>query len=407
MNSLKEIRQGLSALSVYRGLLEIPAVRSLADLTGSEDSRQASERWGRFTHYLYESGQTCLAGLIGQAILYDDNVFTRASSSGKKLPDCILHAVAMDLKALEDAAGLTPDRLAAELGLNGSRLPGWESGKPPAPLTADWPAQVGLLAEFHRLNGFGNFARYSAFAFKNGALSPVPHINSIRLSDLKNYEEQRALVVDNTQAFLMGLPANNVLLYGDRGTGKSSTVHALLNQYAGEGLRIVEITKDEINQFSQLARILAEINRRFIIFIDDLSFSDGDDSFAGLKAVLEGGLAARPENALIYATSNRRHLVREKFSDRQGDEIHRGDTMQELLSLSDRFGLTVTFINPNRREYAEILTKIAADRGIDMDRETLIKKAEQFALERGGRSPRIARQFIDMAEARLRRGQEL
>ena len=162
------------------------------------------------------------------------------------------------------------------------------------------------------------------------------------------------MAVNNTRALLDGFEANNMLLYGDRGTGKSSTVKALLNEYAGQGLRMVEMPKEYLRELPDLTGRLARIPLKFIVFIDDLSFSDGDDNFAALKAVLEGGLASRPQNVVIYATSNRRHLLRETFSDRGGDEVHRADTVQEAVSLSDRFGISLTFLMPDKQKFLDI-----------------------------------------------------
>lgn len=237
-----------------------------------------------------------------------------------------------------------------------------------------------------------------------GSLEPIGCTNPIKLEELKSYEYQRGLVVENTINFIEGLPANNVLLYGDRGTGKSSTVHAILNEFADRGLRMVEMPKSAICQFPALIKILSALPLKFIVFIDDLSFSAGDDSFAELKAALEGGLSARQANTLIYATSNLRHLVREKFSDRDGDDLHSGDARQEQMSLSDRFGLSVTFVNPDRMKFYDILDGIAADRGLEVDTEELHAKGEKWALERGGRSPRVAKQFINVVEASIKRG---
>ncbi|MFQ9952065.1 MAG: ATP-binding protein, partial [Clostridium sp.] len=224
------------------------------------------------------------------------------------------------------------------------------------------------------------------------------------LRSLKGYEIPRSLVEDNTVAFLEGLSCNNCLLYGDRGTGKSSTVKALLNAYYPKGLRMVEMPKERLCDFPQLVDQIAALPLRFIIFIDDLSFSQQDDTFAALKAVLEGGLAARPENALIYATSNRRHLLRECFSDREGDEIHRSDTIQESLSLADRFGLSVNFSVPDKSAFLDIVHALAKERKLVIAEDELESGAERWALERGGRSPRCARQYIAMIESRMKRG---
>ena len=239
-------------------------------------------------------------------------------------------------------------------------------------------------------------------------ITPVNSIDPIRLTDLKNYELQRNKVIDNTESFIAGHPANNVLLYGDRGTGKSSTVHAILNEYWQQGLRMIEIPKSAVADLSLIREQIADSPMKFIIYIDDLSFDSNDTSFSELKAALEGSLSGKQPNTIIYATSNRRHLIKENFSDREND-VNKGDTMQEQLSLSDRFGLTITFLNPDKKEYLDIVEKLACDRhfeehGVDVDK--LLFKADQWATRRGGRSPRGAKQFIDHVEGCIKRGKE-
>lgn len=233
-------------------------------------------------------------------------------------------------------------------------------------------------------------------------LMPVRRTDPVRLSDLKKYEEEKQAVVSNTRAFLRGLPAQNVLLYGDRGTGKSSTVHALLNEYAGEGLRLIEVKKKDIVTLPRLVGAIADAADRlkFIIFIDDLTFVDGQDNYGELKAVLEGS-ALHLGNVLVYATTNRRHLIKEHVSDRTGD-MHESDLRQEQMSLSDRFGLVITYINPDKREFFEILKSVLADRGITLNDEDLALRAERFCLEKAGRSPRGAVQLADMIEVEMK-----
>jgi len=218
--------------------------------------------------------------------------------------------------------------------------------------------------------------------------------DEVRLSDLKGYERQKNTILNNTKLFLKGKNANNVLLYGDKGTGKSSTVKAILNEFKDKGLKLVEIRKEDLGDFHELCEILGKSPFPFIVFLDDLGFAKEDDSFGTLKAVIEGGIVKRPPNVIIYATSNRRHLIGESFSDREGDDIHVRDTIETITSLSDRFGLEVVFGAPDRDEYIRIVEALCEENGIFMDPEDLSLLAERFALLKGGRSPRTAHQFV-------------
>lgn len=226
-------------------------------------------------------------------------------------------------------------------------------------------------------------------------LLPMRSTDPVRLSDLKKYEEEKQIVVNNTLAFLEGLPAQNVLLYGDRGTGKSSTVHAIINEYADRGLRLIEVKKKDIITLPRLMNAIADSgNKKFILFIDDLTFVEGQDNYGELKAVLEGS-ALHLGNLIIYATTNRRHLIKETAADRHND-MHENDLRQEQMSLSDRFGIIVTYINPDKKEFFEILKEVLADRGITIPDDELSLRAERFCLEKGGRSPRGVRQLADI-----------
>lgn len=251
-------------------------------------------------------------------------------------------------------------------------------------------------------NGSGIYAKYKAFVYDNGLLHPIEKPDAIRLFDLKKYESQRKQIIDNTRAFIAGHPADNALLYGDRGTGKSSTVKALLNEYAN--LRIVQVDKKDVACLPTLYKTLSESPLKFIIFIDDLSFGENDEGFGILKKVLEGSVCGRPSNILIYATTNRRHLIKETESSRMGDNVHSADEIDESMSLSDRFGLFVTFLAPNKETYLEIVRSLILDRGIMIDADKLDRCAERFALKRNGRSPRIARQFADSLQSKLALG---
>ena len=236
-------------------------------------------------------------------------------------------------------------------------------------------------------------------ALEDGHLVPVRYPDPQRLSELPGYEQEREKVIANTRALLEGRPANNVLLYGDAGTGKSSTVKAVANELAPDGLRLIEVKKNQLYQIPALMDELANNPLKFILFIDDLSFSANDDNFAALKAILEGGVGGRSHNVAVYATSNRRHLVKETMADRSGDDLHAADTRQELMSLAARFGLTVTFQQPDKDRYERILLELAKQYAIQMPSDQLYIKGAAFAIRAGGRSPRVAKQFVELLAA--------
>ena len=238
------------------------------------------------------------------------------------------------------------------------------------------------------------------FRVEKGEILPFESPDEIRLDSLFGYKAERKKVLDNTKALLEGKPAANVLLCGDAGTGKSSTVKAVTNELSCEGLRLIELSKAQLPELPGVFGKIRENPLKFIIFIDDLSFNKNDDSLGTLKAILEGSASAKSQNAVIYATSNRRHLVKESFSDRDGDDIHANDTKAELLSLSERFGLTVLFGKPDKKLYLEIVKNLAQKKGISLPEDELLLKAEEYALRKGGRSARAAEQFTDLLLAK-------
>lgn len=301
-------------------------------------------------------------------------------------------AVEYDLKVMREIAGFSSKTLKGQLAEHFCSkfflsMPEYENG--------EFNYDADFFLDFAKKHGSGIFAKYKAFTY-NGELIPIEQTDPIRLTDLKNYETQRSQVVDNTMCFLNGKPAQNVLLYGDRGTGKSATVKAVLNEF--EDLRMVEVPKNSIALIPDLFKKLKKNPCRFIVTIDDLSFSENDDRFGILKAVLEGSLSKKPDNVLIYATTNRRKIIRETAADR---EISGADAIDESMSLADRFGLFVTFVKPDKRVYLDIVSKLAADAGIDIPEERLFTAAEAFALRHSGRSPRTARQFVDWLVGRI------
>ena len=269
-----------------------------------------------------------------------------------------------------------------------------------------------LVTDYYRQYGYGVFAMTRAFRIRRAGedveFLPISNIDRVMLSDLLGYETQKQELRRNTEAFLDGLPANNVLLYGDAGTGKSTSVKSLINEYYDRGLRIIEIYK---HQFRDLSAVLGQIknrNYRFIIFIDDLSFEENEVEYKFLKAVIEGGVETRPDNVLIYATSNRRHLIRETWNDRSDIEhkgdVHRSDTMEEKLSLASRFGVSINFNAPTPKEYQQIVLELARRAGVDMDEREMLIQANAWEIRHGGFSGRTAQQFVHYLKAMGREG---
>ncbi len=257
------------------------------------------------------------------------------------------------------------------------------------------------VTTFYAQYGVGAIGLHKAFRItreKEGELSicPIMRIQHVQLSDLVGYEDAKQKLIDNTEAFVKGLPANNCILYGDAGTGKSSSIKAIANRYFEEGLRLIEIYKHQFQDINELIGILKDRNYRFILYMDDLSFEEFEIEYKYLKAVIEGGLMQKPENVLIYATSNRRHLIRERFTDRseQDDDIHRNATVQEKLSLVARFGVSIYFGAPEMEEYEQIVLALAKKEGIKMPEEELLLEAKRWELSHGGLSGRTATQFV-------------
>ena len=395
----------MRSLSVFCGILKRSVISGYMRLLKSCDCppEHFLSAYGEFFSLLCERNVSCrLSYAVTETALFDENCFSLAAAAGRaeELPQNITNAAARDCEAILNLCALTCDDIINEykyiddISEIADTLPRWDTGAPVGTFKNN-EFNLSRLAEFYRYNGCGMFARYKAFVWRAGEICPVKHPDKIELDSFIGYERPRNKVIENTLAFIEGKSCNNCLLYGDMGTGKSSTVKAIGNAFRKRGLRIVEMPKERLSDFPILVDKIAALPMKFIIFIDDLSFQHQDKSYTSLKAVLEGGLAARPDNALIYATSNRRHLIKESWQDRDTDDIHRRDNMQETLSLSDRFGLSVCFGNPDKKEYLDIVYALADKSGLRIDPEELSVLAERFALGRGGRSPRCAKQFIE------------
>jgi uncharacterized protein len=271
----------------------------------------------------------------------------------------------------------------------------------------NWGRGLEELATYYRQFGTGIFAEYRAFRWQSGQLVGIRYPDRVQLSELAAYELPKSQLLENTEFLLQGYAALHVLLYGSRGSGKSSLVKSLIWEYGDRGLRLIEVAKSDLIDLPQIVDQLRHQPQKFIIFVDDLSFEEDDKAYKALKVILEGNLTERPRNTIVYATSNRRHLIREYFGDRprpkDSDEIHAWDTVQEKLSFSDRFGLTLTFEAADQKTYLAIVRHLAKQAKISLQLEELEFRALQWATRHNGRSGRTARQFVDFLSAELQR----
>ena len=399
---LREWNARLHGLVIFRALLDDPVVAKLLDLTdrmeaGTRSMGPVCDAVASFEAALFEQ-TTNLGEYLSNAVLETETVCVRQAAAGGIAP-VLQSALDSELHFLQELCGLTLDELFQTAYSEQSQrpelafLPRWETKK------IDLAAAYAQRMQEAGKKGYGMFAKHHVFTVEDGRLVPVKYPDPQRLSELPGYEGEREKVIANTKALLAGMPANNVLLYGDAGTGKSSAVKAIANEFAPDGLRLVEVKKNQLYQIPDLMDKLAANPLKFILFIDDLSFTANDDNFAALKAILEGSVGGRAKNIAVYATSNRRHLIKETLTDRTGDDIHEADTRQELMSLSARFGLTVTFQRPEKARFETILAELAKQHHIEMPMDQLLVKAEAFAIRAGGRSPRVAKQFIEQCEA--------
>ena len=372
-------------MCVFRDLLDDPVISTLLRYL----EKPAIAVYSAFVSALYEANGGNLGEYIKEICTSSSNVYVRTVGRKQAVPGYMQTALEEELSILQEAAELTKEDLCGLLNYKGY-LPDFTTTK--LRLSEIYLHRTENIGKF----GYGIYAKNRMFCVdEQGNIVPVLHPDQTELSGLVDYERERAIIINNTKALLQGKPAANILLTGDAGTGKSSTVKAVANELWKEGLRIVEIRKDQLRSIPKVLDELSGNPLKFVLFIDDLSFMKDDDNFNALKAVLEGSVTAKSDNVVIYATSNRRHIIKEKFSDREGDDIHRNDTMQELISLSERFGIHITFSKPNKETFLKIVHHLAHEHELEMPQEELDALAERFALERGGRSARLAQQFID------------
>jgi len=430
----------LRGICIYRNVIKDSLVQAYISLLEAlrlgAESGDLIERYSRFLSMLVERTELGIGRIVADPwcnhvmnlILEDENTFTRKAEYVlfEDLSKGLVCLAEQDLRLLQSVLFVKLEEISSavelklkEYGTDGMprvcgsfhplALPGREQWsvieqsrfeiKQFVASASDWGQCIAQLADFARRNGVGMYGTYWAFRWvAEGHLRGIPEPDPIRLEDLISYERERERVVDNTRRFVQGYPANNVLLYGDRGTGKSSTIKGLLHKFGHQGLRLVEVSREGFKDFPEIMALLGTRPQRFIIFIDDLSFEEYETEYKSLKASLEGGLQAQPKNVLIYATSNRKYLIRETFGDRtfqrDGEDLHPADAQEEKISLADRFGLVVTFSRPDQKTYLEIVRGLAEKEGLSLNSEELETLALRWEMLNNGRSGRTAKQFI-------------
>lgn len=382
----------LSSVTVFKNVAEKPVIRRLIEFlscnNGSEEKSAKVRKYTEFIRELYDNGCS-LSDYLKNEIIEDENVLVKKAAKNENIPYVLSQCAKQELVLFSALTQLSSQELTSKIPYTGF-LPQFENEP------VDFLRIYGERLKNISKCGYGIYARYNMFKVDSqGKITPLKCADDIELCDLIGYENERSAVLLNTKALLQNKPAANTLLCGDAGTGKSSTVKAVANHFKNDGLRLIEIKKNQLVLLPQIMEQLNDNPLKFIIFIDDLSFNNNDENLGPLKAIIEGSAGAKAKNVVIYATSNRRHLVKETFSDRSGDDVHRRDTMQELLSLSERFGLVVSYGVPAKKDYLDIVHSLVKAKNIITDMSQLDIRAEAFALKKGGRSPRTAQQFTD------------
>lgn len=387
---IKDLSLKLRSLAVFRNLLSDCVINNLLSFCDCADksAEDAVSTYSLFVKSLYDNGSESLADYVAEAVSRDENVYIKYKVKNEAVPPCIAQSVKNELLVLQEICDLSSKELTDEIDCS-CILPSFTTKA--IDLSEFYAHRTENIGQY----GYGIYAKHRMFYLSEGKIVPVRNPDKTLLCELIDYKREQKILIDNTEALLSGKPAANILLTGDAGTGKSSTVKAIVNELYNKGLRILEVRKQQLKEIPQILDELNENPLKFIIFIDDLSFRKDDDNFSALKAILEGSVSAKSQNVVIYATSNRRHLVKESFSDRDGDDIHRNDTMQEIISLSERFGIQITFSRPDKKTYLDIVHHLADAAKIQYETEKIDLAAERFVLSRGTRSARAAKQFVD------------
>ena len=391
LNYLRKLDRRLNSFSVFRSFVETEMMSTFHWMIASMDTEPSGQAdpfdvdivniYASFVNSIYNEGGN-LTDYVKQYVQNDENSYLKARLSGKGVSPALEEALMVELDTLQEFAHLKSEDLKSVIDYDGF-LPSWDTSE------ADIKASYIHMLDNLKTRGYGMFASYGSFVPKDGTLVPIVKADPVTLDKLYGYELERHQVLANTQALADGKAAANVLLYGDAGTGKSSTIKACANALFDQGVRLVQFDKYQLSEIPKIIEYLADNPLKFIFFIDDLSFSQNDDDYCYLK----GSVTSYSDNIVIYATTNRRHIIAETFESRMGNDLHVNDTMQETMSLSARFGLNITFSKPAKELYLEIVKQLAKEYNVPVNDQLLVR-AEAFAIRANGRSPRTAKQFI-------------
>ncbi len=392
---LNALRAALLGLSAYKDLMGTHVGRDAGCLLDHLHGKEGIETLEDYTDLFYDLRQEGYEGIgdwLWDWLRYTETPYSRLIDQGKSDP-ALENAARRDIDTLVLLAQTDCDRfIDAMKPLLGSEFAPVLAGLPRWRASA--PFDFDSLTQFYKDHGAGLFAKYRAFLWEDGVLVPVADPDCPRPEDLLGYEHQRGQVEQNTRLMLAGRQANNVLLFGDGGTGKSATVKSMLYLPGMEDLRLIEVEKENLTGMPGLIRSLAGRRQKFILFIDDLAFDQDDKTYSALKTILEGSLEKRPINVAIYATSNRRHLVRQTFTERAGEEVDTFETISEKTALAERFGLRIPYLTMNKAGYLALVDHLAAQAGIDLPTDCLHAQAMTWEIRHAGRTPRVARQFV-------------
>ena len=388
---IEQIRIGLANIVIFRDILKTKVIKKLIkflDIYNDNDKIKILDYYSEFLYELFKYNNT-ISDYILEQIFKDDNIYVNKYIKNENINTALEKALKNELDFFEFLSSFDFNNLFKKE----------EYSNDIAQLENKNMNFYSVYKDhINNINkkGYGIFYKNNMFTLDDKKnIIPAKHQDMQNIKQLYGYERERSKVITNTKSLLEGKKANNVLLYGDAGTGKSSTIKAIANMFKDDGLRLIEVKKSQLSFITDIIENLSYSPLKFIIFIDDLTFSSNDDTFSYLKAVLEGGVNSFPTNVVVYITSNYRHLIKENFNDRTGDDIHMEDTIQQIMSLTNRFGIIITFQRPDKDLFIDIVLSYAEYNNIQMDKEELIKQAEGYAIRSAGRSPRVAKQFIE------------